>query len=92
MQWRWLEGHVRHSHDANYAQRVLDRYRLGMKAHGAVRGVRIICGDDSCSVCRAAAASVYHPDEAPIVPVAGCTSPGGCRCSYSPVMTYEEGE
>jgi hypothetical protein len=89
MQWRWLRNHVRHPKDASYARRILDRYRLGMKAHGEIRGVRIVTGPDSCPTCRAHAEAVYHPDDAPIIPIAGCTHAEGCRCAYSPTMTYE---
>lgn len=87
----WIRDHVRTPKDANYAQRILDRYRLGMRAHGSIRGVRIITGSDSCPACRACAGAVYHPDEAPIIPIVGCTHPEGCRCAYSAAMTYEEG-
>jgi hypothetical protein len=85
----WLNDHVRRPKDASYAGRVLERYRLGMRAHGAIRGVRIIAGSDSCPACRALARGVYSPDEAPIIPIAGCTHPDGCRCAYRAVMTYE---
>jgi hypothetical protein len=86
----WLDRYIRTPKDASYAKRALDRYRLGMKAHGAIRGVRIVVGADSCSACRAAAEGIYLPDEAPIIPIAGCTHPDGCRCAYRPVMTYQE--
>lgn len=89
MQWQWLQDHVRRPKDARYAERVLNQYRLGMKSHGAIRGVRVITGPDSCPTCRAHAEAVYHPDEAPIIPMVGCTHPGGCRCAYAAVMTYE---
>lgn len=85
----WLKELTRTPKDTNYAQRVLDRYRLGLKAHGAICGVQIVPGSDSCPVCGELATSVYLPDEAPIIPIAGCPEPGGCRCSYRPVMTYE---
>ncbi|HVC34051.1 MAG TPA: hypothetical protein VNL16_11120 [Chloroflexota bacterium] len=86
----WLHDHVRQPKGPDYAQRVLDRYRLGMKARGAIRGVRILTGPDSCPTCRVHAGIVYRLDDAPIVPIAGCSHPGGCHCAYSAVMTYEE--
>jgi len=82
--------HVRKPKDASYARIVLARYRLGMKAGGAIRGVRIIAGADSCPACRAAAQTVYMPDEAPLIPIQECTHPQGCRCAYTPVMTYQD--
>jgi len=90
MEMKWMKRHVRTPKDANYAQRVLDRYRLGIKAHGAIRGVRIIAGPDSCPACKSAADGVYQPDTAPIIPIAGCTHSEGCRCAYTAVMTYQE--
>ncbi len=89
---QWLKQHIRRPKDANYAKKVLDAYRLGIKAHGAIRGVRIVTGLDSCPTCQALAGIVYHPDQAPIIPIAGCSHPSGCRCAYSAVMTYEVGE
>lgn len=89
MQWQWLQDHVRRPKDPHYAERVLDRYRLGMKAHGAIRGVRIITGSDSCPICRQYAGTVFLPDDAPIIPIAGCTQAGGCRCAYTAVMDYD---
>lgn len=85
----WIRNHVRTPKDATYAQRVLDRCRLGLKAHGAIQGVRIITGAHSCATCQALAERVYHPDEAPLIPIAGCTSPEGCCCAYTPAMDYE---
>jgi hypothetical protein len=85
----WMQNHIRQPKEADYAQRVLDRYRLGMRARGAIRGVRVVTGADSCPTCQALANQVYHPDAAPRLPAPGCSHPRGCRCSYAPVMTYE---
>lgn len=87
---KWMQDHVRKPKDSNYAKRVLDRYRLGMKGHGSIRGCRIIIGPDSCPTCKALANIEYLPDDAPIIPIAGCTHPEGCRCAYTAVMTYED--
>jgi hypothetical protein len=86
---QWLHNHVRTPKGSDYAARVLDRFRLGMKARGEIQGVRILVGPDSCPVCQAVAGRVYLPDEAPIIPIAGCRHPRGCRCAYTAVMTYE---
>ncbi|MER3403834.1 MAG: hypothetical protein C4289_00535 [Chloroflexota bacterium] len=86
---KWLRTYVRTPKDASYSARVLEHYRLGMRARGAIRGVRILTGSDSCPVCRAYAGTVYHPDEAPVIPIAGCTHPQGCRCAYIAAMTYD---
>jgi hypothetical protein len=87
----WIIDHVRKPKDADYARRSLDRYRRGMKGRGAIRGVRIIPGSEDCPTCRPFVGVVYHPDEAPIIPIAGCTLPEGCCCAYTAAMTYEEG-
>ncbi len=86
---KWLTSFARTPKDGAYAQRVLSRYRLGMKARGAIRGVAVVTGPDSCPACRAHGGAVYLPDEAPIIPIAGCTHPEGCRCAYRPIMSYE---
>jgi hypothetical protein len=80
--------HIRTRKDPDYATRVLGGYRMGARAGGAIRGVRILRGADSCPACRAAS-GVYAIEEAPIIPIAGCTHAAGCRCSYTPVMSYD---
>ena len=71
---------------ANYAEKTLTAYRLGMKAKGAIVGVRVLVSESSCPTCRAMAEQVYTPDTAPHLPHPGCTHPDGCRCAYTPVM------
>jgi hypothetical protein len=85
----WMRQHVRGAKGQGYAALVLARYRLGMKAGGAIQGVRVITASDSCPVCLALAGRVYDPDEAPVIPVGDCTDPGGCRCAYGAVMAYD---
>jgi hypothetical protein len=75
---------------ANYADKTLTAYRLGMKAKGAIVGVRVLVSDNSCPTCRAMADQVYTPDTAPRLPHTGCTHPDGCRCAYTPVMRSHE--
>ncbi len=88
----WLGVHFRQARDASYARRALERYRMGMRAGGAIRGVRVMVGADSCRECQGLAGQVYSLEGVPTLPHAGCTSPGGCRCVYRPVMAYEETE
>lgn len=75
---------------ANYAEKTLAAYRLGMKAKGAIVGVRVLVSESSCPTCRALADQVYTPDTAPHLPHPGCTHPEGCRCAYTPVMRSHE--
>lgn len=85
----WLREHFHTTRDARTQQRALDRYRMGKRAGGAIRGVRVYAGHDGCLECRALTGVVYSLDDAPPLPHPGCLSPGGCRCVYRPVMTYE---
>src|SRR5262245_54293744 len=87
----WIHQFARHKpKPANYAEKTLAAYRLGMKAKGAIVGVRVLVSDDSCPTCQAMAAEVYTPDTAPRLPHPGCTHPAGCRCAYTPVMRSHE--
>lgn len=75
----------------NYAEKTLAAYRLGMRAKGSIAGVRIEIDPQGCEACRALdQTAVYHPDEAPHVPLPGCDKGLRCGCVYRPVMTYEE--
>jgi hypothetical protein len=60
-----------------------------MRAGGAIGGVRILTGSDSCAACQSLAGTVFDPDHVPEMPVAGCTAPRGCRCAFTHVMMYE---
>lgn len=88
----WLKDHYRGSRDAIYPGRALERYRMGMKSGGAIRGVRVLVGSDSCPSCRALAGAAYSLDDAPELPNPGCSNPNGCHCAYRPVMAYDDGE
>jgi hypothetical protein len=74
----------------DYAEKTLAAYRLGMRAGGRIVGVRIKVGQKSCSAARSLPAdTVYHPDEAPRLPLPDCANRDECRCVYRPVMSYE---
>jgi hypothetical protein len=76
----------------NYAAKTLAAYRLGMKAGGSVAGVRVCAPEGCCDAARALPqVAVYHPDEAPVLPLPGCPKGPRCPCVYRPVMTYQEG-
>src|SRR5438876_1187083 len=85
----WLQDHFRTTRDAHDPQRAMDRYRMGKRAGGSIRGVRILADEDSCASCFAVAGIVYPIDEAPALPIENCTCSAGCRCVYRPVMSYE---
>ncbi len=74
----------------NYAEKTLAAYKLGMKAGGSIAGVRLETQPDCCPAARVLpAAQVYAPDDAPRVPLPGCTLGRRCTCVYRPVMKYE---
>jgi len=87
----WLKGFL---HDMpkkpDYAEKTLAAYRLGIKAGGYIRGVRIVIDTDGCEACRALDTSIeYSPDDAPHLPLIDCTKGLHCRCVYRPAMTFE---
>jgi MoaA/NifB/PqqE/SkfB family radical SAM enzyme len=86
----WLRKHTSQPKGPDYAQPVINRYRLGMRARGAIRGIKIITAPGSCSACERLAGTIYAPDQVPIIPVQQCSNSEGCRCAYSPVMSFED--
>lgn len=74
----------------DYAEKTLAAYRLGMRANGAIAGVRIVIDPVGCDACRSLPAEVrYHPDDAPLLPLPECDRKQVCGCIYRPVMNYE---
>lgn len=58
---------------------------------GGIDGVALVAADaTACPACLAVSDRVYLPTRLPLVPVEGCTSPGGCRCRYEPSVTVYE--
>jgi hypothetical protein len=77
----------------NYAEKTLAQYRLGMKAKGSIVGVSISIDEDGCTACRQLDPdAVYHPDEAPHLPLPDCSKGRQCGCVYRPVMSYQAKE
>jgi hypothetical protein len=91
MSFNWLKGfHQSQEKSPDYAEKTLAAYRLGMKAKGSIRGVRIEIDPEGCDACRLLDPdSEYHPDDAPRLPLGECTKGLACGCVYRPVMTYE---
>lgn len=76
---------------ADYAEKTLAQYRLGMKAKGSIAGVAIVVDEAGCEACKALPEdTVYHPDDAPRLPLLNCSKGRQCRCVYRPVMTYQQ--
>jgi hypothetical protein len=91
MSFEWLNKfQKRMEKPENYAEKTLAQYRLGMKAKGSIVGVSISVDEDGCEACRRLDPdAVYHPDEAPHLPLPDCTKGQQCGCVYRPVMKYQ---
>lgn len=91
MAFKWLNDFQQGmKKPSNYAEKTLAAYKLGMKAKGSIAGVRILTDPGGCQACSDLDQNqVYHPDEAPKLPLPDCDKPLDCRCVYRPVMRYE---
>ena len=91
MAFDWLDKfHKNMEKSADYAEKTLASYRLGMKAKGSIAGVSIQTETGSCAAARALPdGEVYHPDDAPHLPLSKCPQAKQCQCVYRPVMTYQ---
>jgi hypothetical protein len=91
MPFNWLKNfHQEMAKAPDYAEKTLAAYRLGMKAGGSIRGVRIEVDEAGCPACRALDPEAeYLPDDAPHLPLPDCSKGLNCRCVYRPVMAYE---
>jgi hypothetical protein len=92
--FNWLKQFHRDTKkNPNYAQKTLAAYALGMKSGGSLLGVRILTGEESCQAAQELdPLKIYLPEEAPLIPLPGCTFDRDCRCVYRPVMKYEVSE
>lgn len=56
-----------------------------IQANPRISNVIISVAGDACPACVAAQAT-YAKDEAPPLPIEGCSHAQGCRCFYQPVL------
>jgi len=94
MAFDWL-NRLQHrlKRDQDYAEKTLAAYRLGMMAKGSIVGVRILTAPNCCHAAqKLPAGKVYHPDQAPLLPLPDCPQAHCCGCLYRPVMTYQEAD
>ena len=91
MSFDWLKGFQQKMEKApDYAEKTLAAYKLGMKAKGSISGVSITADSHGCASCKKLDPQVmYHPDEAPHLPLPDCDRPETCGCVYRPVMSYQ---
>jgi hypothetical protein len=92
MPFEWLKSfHRAAEKPEDYAEKSLAAYRLGMRAGGSILGVIVQTDADCCEAAKALpAGAVYHPDEAPRLPLPDCPLGRRCRCVYRPKMSYQE--
>jgi len=60
----------------------LQRFRVNPR----VKNVRLVVAHDCCPACRQAEGT-YQKDQAPSLPVEGCSHSLGCRCFYEPMLS-----
>lgn len=91
MSFEWLKDFYQDAKKApDYAEKTLAAYRLGIKAKGSIRGVRVVVDEEGCPASRTLDTDAeYDPDNAPPLPLPDCAKGLDCRCVYRPVMTYE---
>ena len=91
MTFEWLQEFRRNMpKPADYAEKTLTAYALGMKAKGSITGVRIEAATECCDMARQLpVGKIYRPEEAPRVPLPNCNKPHSCGCVYQPVMSFE---
>jgi hypothetical protein len=87
----WLNKfHQNMEKDPAYADKTLAAYRLGMRGKGSIAGVVVQPAQDCCEAARQLPQDqIYHPDEAPHLPLPQCTQERCCACVYRPVMSYQ---
>ena len=90
MAFEWLNKfHQDMEKDPAYAEKTLAAYRLGMRAKGSIAGVLIQPAQNCCEAARQLPeGNIYHPDEAPRLPLPDCSQGRHCACVYRPVMSY----
>ncbi len=91
MSFNWLNNFQQEmGKPADYAEKTLAAYKLGMKAKGSIAGVCIVIDPEGCESCRQLEPNaLYDPDTAPRLPLPKCERGQQCRCIYRPVMTYQ---
>lgn len=89
MSFNWLKNFQQDlEKGSNYAQKTLDAYRLGIRSGGSIVGVRVEWGA-CCPAADLDPDTIYHPDDAPPIPMTGCRLGTGCQSVYRPVMAYQ---
>lgn len=56
-----------------------------MQSNPRIQNVILANSGDACPACREVQ-GMYYADDAPVLPVEGCSHALGCRCMYEPVL------
>lgn len=51
-----------------------------------IQTLRVATSADCCPACRKVEGN-YKKENAPVLPVVGCSHENGCRCFYEPILT-----
>lgn len=51
-----------------------------------IKTVRVATPEEACPIC-VEIQGTYSKDEAPVLPIEGCSSPNGCCAFYEPIIT-----
>jgi hypothetical protein len=54
-------------------------------ANPRVNAINLATSEDACPACQAIQGT-YSKENAPSLPVEGCSHPNGCRCFYQPLL------
>jgi len=57
-----------------------------LQTNSRVANVRVVAEADACPACQQVAGT-YAKDQAPHLPVPGCSCSNGCCCFYEPMLT-----
>ena len=55
------------------------------RANSRVKNVRLVAANEACPTCKSYAAT-YDKDQAPDLPLEGCSCAHGCTCFYEPML------
>ena len=67
----------------NRGQKAVRPIRVGTTPRQLFHGVAVKPGEsDACAAIKDLAQTRFLADEAPMLPLAGCTNPAGCNCTY----------
>jgi hypothetical protein len=71
-------------------EQLIERFQK-LYLDGDIDGVAVVAADATrCAGCGRFDGQMYTPTTLPVLPVADCSSPNGCRCRYEANFTVYE--